>query len=72
MPKYISPYVKCPFYKCENSQSIHCEGISEENTIHMIFYPARAKNSYRKRVCEKDYTKCPIAGMLNQKYGVEK
>lgn len=71
MAKYKSSYVRCPFYKGENSQSIHCEGISDENTIHMIFSPANGKNAYRKKVCEKDYNNCPIAGVINKRYEVE-
>jgi len=68
--KYASPYVVCPFYRHENSQSIHCEGISSNTTVHLVFDPRNKKNAYRKKFCERDHMSCPIAKMLYQKYEV--
>lgn len=68
MKRYQSAYVTCPFYHSEDSQKIYCEGVTEENYIHLAFGDSKHKLKYEKEHCCKFYMKCKIAQMLNSKY----
>ena len=70
--KYIeSVEAVCPFYKGHQQQVIYCEGPVDGSAMHLAFAIPAKQEKHRVRYCEKfDYEKCPLAGMLNRKYGV--
>ena len=61
--KYDNPYALCPFYKGECKNEIFCEGLFEKSKLHFAISPPSKKVRYRRRYCEKDYGRCPIAKM---------
>lgn len=58
----------CPFYKGEYRQEIYCEGLVEDSNIHLGYANPGLLADHRVQYCEGDYSKCPIAQMLEQKY----
>lgn len=70
----VSVYVRCPYYKREERKKqikIVCEGTTEENSIHLMFESVDALKRNEDQLCKKDYNLCPIAQMLNRKYGYD-
>lgn len=59
---YSSPGAQCPFYRMEEPNTIHCEGVIPDSTIQLYIKKAPAK--YRLRYCCGDWKCCPIAKML--------
>ena len=69
--RYGSSYVKCPFYHCEESQKIHCEGVQKHTSVHIAFSSKAEKRRYKKEYCDTDkrYSRCLIAKtLLDNKY----
>jgi hypothetical protein len=60
--------VKCPFYVSMNSHNILCEGITEDNTIKLIFTSPEKRKSYCIKCCRSNYKNCEIFKMLEKKY----
>ena len=67
--EYISRGVLCPFYRKEDCNGIHCEGIEDDTTIKLIHQSSEAKKQHRRYYCSRGYKKCPIAIMLYKTYG---
>lgn len=70
----VSTYVKCPYYRREErkqEKKIVCEGCVDNTSIHQIFVSVLELKQHKDRYCMCDYNKCPIAQMLNQKYGYD-
>lgn len=64
--------VQCPYYKTHTSQVIYCEGLEDGMAIHMAFASHAQLVDYKGRYCRRDYYgKCPLAKMLNQKWGYD-
>ena len=62
--------VKCPYYKHDTSHMVYCEGLEDGMVIHMAFATHTQLLDYKKRFCRKDcWQNCPVAKMLNQKWG---
>jgi hypothetical protein len=61
--KYDSPYVQCPFYKGESRNELLCEGLFRNSKLHFGISPPKKKVQFRRKYCEKDYERCPIAKM---------
>ena len=61
-------FVKCPFYleRQRDKYCIRCEGPVKNTTIQLSF--TGSKQAYVKEFCCKNYAKCPVNQMLNQKY----
>ena len=66
--RYESPEAKCPFYCSESPQKVFCEGVEQGSNIHLAFGDAKQLRMYMRRCCKGDYSKCPVAQMLLQKY----
>lgn len=60
--------VECPFYKGEERQKLHCEGLEEGCVIHLAFATPQQRSAYRKRLCIKDHKSCSVAKMLYKKW----
>lgn len=60
----------CPFYIRESEYRITCEGISEDTVLSLGFPSCREKVSWQEAYCSRfEYTKCPIAHIMKEKYG---
>lgn len=68
MRHYCSNEALCPFYKYEDDQLIYCEGVQNGCSIRLSFAYARDSLKYKMDYCRKDYEKCRVARMLNEKY----
>ena len=69
MPRtYHEALINCPFYQSMATQSISCEGITDECLIKLIFTSPEKRDSHRKIFCEKHYQNCEIYRMLEKKY----
>lgn len=69
--KFASSAALCPYYKQEKEVVIYCEGIDKSNNIHLAFSNGakNKKENYKQAHCASpDWSKCPIAKMLNSKY----
>ena len=64
--------VQCPYYKTHTSQVIYCEGLEDGMAIHMAFATHPQLINYKGRFCRRNtYNQCPLAKLLNQKWGYE-
>lgn len=68
MAGYEAKFVKCPFYqeKQNDKNRIKCEGVIEGTTVQLTFISE--KKWYIKGFCCKNFEKCRIYRMLNEKY----
>ena len=66
-----SMLAKCPYYKCESKCIVYCEGVEENNCIHMAFATPPQKRDFEKEFCRAGWWKCIIAAALNRRYGYE-
>ena len=67
----VSDQAVCPYYKREERQMVYCEGVDDESVIHLAFPLAKQLKEHKKKHCEGCWYGCPIAGMLNKKWGYE-
>ena len=63
--------VKCPYYKKDGVQSVHCEGVEDACGLHLGFAAKGQMNAYKKTFCREDWKRCMVAKMLNAKYDYE-
>ena len=64
--------VQCPYYKTNTSQVIYCEGLEDGMAIHLAFATHAQLIDYKGRFCRRlCYSQCPLAKILNQKWGYE-
>ncbi len=63
-----SKFVKCPFFHAEEKQKIYCEGVNEGTSIHLVFVSPKVKNEYRNSHCNRQYGRCRIYRMNDEKY----
>lgn len=64
--------VQCPYYKTNTSQVLYCEGLEDGMAVHLAFATHAQLIDYKGRFCRRDcYNKCPLAKILNQKWGYE-
>lgn len=70
-------FVVCPFYLGLNNKRqreinhIRCEGVSNGNTLSLVFASTKSKVEHKRTYCCSIYgmKTCPIYNMLNRKYG---
>lgn len=65
---YMSACVRCPFYKGDEGKRLICEGIDKKCNIHQQY---ESKDDKRKRMmeyCTKNYKKCELYKILENKY----
>ena len=60
--------VQCPYYKDEQRQIIHCEGVEDGTGLHLGFSNRGRLLGYKDRFCRNCWDQCMIAKMLNLKY----
>ena len=70
--EYISKSVKCPFYREKQGDRyrIKCEGVMPGTAIQLTFNGD--KRWYMKDFCCKNFEKCRIYRMLEDKYDKKK
>ena len=52
---------KCPYYKRETAQSVVCDGIKANTSIHVTFGTRTECKEHKNEFCKrKDFEKCPI------------
>lgn len=70
MSSFISGRIICPFFKDtrNNDQSIVCEGIKPNTSIHLTFNNKSRQKGYTEEFCCDSYKQCSIAQMLYKKY----
>lgn len=61
-------HVQCPYYRKDEKQSVHCEGVQDGCSLHLGFASRQQHKRYKERFCRKDWLSCMIAKMLNLKY----
>ena len=66
--EYSDPNVQCPFYDVEERQKVICEGVPDSARLHVTFKTDDQKRCYKGRYCKKDWRRCMIAHMLEEKY----
>jgi len=68
--KYEDHLIQCPYYKTNTSQVLYCEGFEDGMAVHLAFSTHTQLLDYKGRFCRrKCYLECPLAKILNQKYG---
>jgi len=68
MKHYVSSGAKCPFYTCEESTRIMCEGIQTNSTVHIVFGMVNQRQKYSREYCQGDYKRCIQYQGLMRKY----
>ena len=64
--------VQCPYYKTNTSQVMYCEGLEDGMAVHLAFATHSQLIDYKGRFCRRScWGKCPLAKILNQKWGYE-
>lgn len=74
MSSFITGRVTCPFFKDtrNNDQSIVCEGVKPNTSIHITFKNKPQQKKYAEEFCCDNYKQCRIAQMLFKKYEEER
>ena len=62
--------VVCPFYKWADQNRIGCEGVSDDNTVSLIFGDTNKRTQYKVTFCRsmERYGSCRVYQMLMRKY----
>ena len=70
--KHEDHLVQCPYYKTNTSQVIYCEGLEDGMVLHLAFATHAQLIDYKGRFCRRNcYKQCPLAKILNQKWGYD-
>jgi len=65
MPKhYVSTEAQCPFYHQEDTDTVWCEGPSDEWSLCQVFEDHQQAELHIENHCHGDWTQCRIARML--------
>lgn len=59
--RYIDSGIRCPYYCSEEPSKIYCEGIEEENWLHVAWGDAKRKKKYKQERCRGNWWDCPVA-----------
>lgn len=51
MARYEAKLVKCPFYKRNDNNRIICEGLEDNNKLHLVFANSIEKSKYMQEHC---------------------
>ena len=73
MSKRVSRNVKCPFYRKHDGGKIVCEGVSNNNTLHLVFPDPMARARYMKTHCDsiEACQSCLIHKILYEKWRMD-
>ena len=68
--QWSAKFVKCPYYHRHDSNKICCEGLSNGNTINLVYEDSKERKRYMTEYCEsiKWCRLCPIHRLLDDKY----
>lgn len=71
MAAFDSKYVVCPFYRTNDNNRVCCDGVSEGNTINVVFGDSTRRKRYMECYCNsiENYKNCKICEMLRDKWG---
>ena len=70
--KHEDHTVQCPYYKTNNSTVIYCEGVEDGMVTHMAFARRDLLIQYKDKYCRrKCWGQCPLASLLNRKWGYD-
>lgn len=64
----IDEYVKCPYYRYDEGQAVHCEGVEAGCGLRLGFAKWEQKHRYKAAFCRRGWPECRVAEMLNRKY----
>ncbi len=69
MPQFVGSMSMCPFYQCEKTSHITCEGTEEAQYIKLSFSTSKEKMDWQRKYCLKEhYKSCPICQIVSRKY----
>ena len=73
MANRTSKNVKCPFYHKHDGGKIKCEGLSDGNTIHLVFETQGQRAKWMREHCHGIQTcqTCMIHKMLYEKWEMD-
>ena len=72
MTKFVSKHAKCPYYTCEDTVSVYCEGLAPGGSTHIMLGSGDRCADHRKTYCNTfNYGNCPYAKAMNYIYGAE-
>ena len=73
MAEFEAKFVKCPFYHRCDSNRIVCEGLSQRNTINLVYELPEERLRYMQEKCYsiEGSRKCAIYGLLDRKWAEE-
>lgn len=60
--------VQCPYYKEDEGQAVHCEGVEDGSRLRLGFAARKRKQAYMEQYCRQDWKDCRVTQMLNGKY----
>lgn len=63
----IDRAVKCPHYHSDDAQHIYCDGVNDENWVHLAFPGKRKKQEYKCIYCRENWKRCLLARMQGLK-----
>ena len=64
-------HAKCPYYRKDTVQAVHCEGVGEGIGLRLGFQNKTDHKEYKTCFCRDNWKDCMIAKMLNRKYDYE-
>lgn len=68
---YNEKRIQCPFYQASATQSISCEGVTDECITRLIFTSPKEMSLHRMTHCENKYQNCRMYRLLEKKYEEE-
>lgn len=70
MAQFDSKYVVCPYYRNNDSNRVCCDGVTEGNTVNIVFGDSNKRKRYMECYCNRidNYSNCRICSMLNKKW----
>lgn len=70
MSQYVSKYVVCPFYRRNDTNRICCEGVSNSNTLNLVFETKAKTLEYERHFCNDiiRHKDCLVCKMLTKKW----
>lgn len=62
MKHYVSKSAVCPFYRQEERQKVHCEGLKQGMSTHLVFTGKEQLEKHKEEYCcnLQNYINCPI------------
>ena len=66
--QYESKTTACPFYKKEDRQTIFCDGVTDNSSVHLAFGNASDCKEHKIAYCRSDFHLCPVCKMLEGMY----